>query len=65
MKNVVGLELMTEEGASQDRCCEAGIQMGRLDLMQACLAPDGDEVIELEVNDMGECIERVIQHLRF
>lgn len=39
--------------------------MGRVDLMQACLVPDGDEEIELEVNDMGECIERIIQPLRF
>ena len=51
---------MTEVGASQDRCCEAGIQMGRADLIQACLVTDGDEEIDLEVNDMGECIERNI-----
>ena len=39
----VGETLMSETGASQDRCCQAGIQLGRDDLIQACLVPDGDE----------------------
>ena len=61
VKNVVGLDLMTEEGASRERCCAAGIQLRREDAIQACLEDDGEEETELEVNDMGECIARTVQ----
>ena len=36
-------------GQPQERCCEAGVQMGRDDLIQACLEPDGDEEEQLEL----------------
>ena len=61
----VGETLMSETGASQDRCCQAGIQLGRDDLIQACLVPDGDEEKQLELNDMNECIERDVQPMRY
>ena len=52
-------------GQPQERCCEAGVQMGRDDLIQACLEPDGDEEEMLELNEEGECIERQIQPMRY
>ena len=61
VKNVVGLDLMTEENASRERCCAAGIQLRREDAIQACLEDDGEPETELEVNDMGECIARTVQ----
>ena len=65
VKNVVGLDLMTEENASRERCCAAGIQLRREDAIQACLEDDGEPETELEVNDMGECIARSVQPQRY
>ena len=56
---------MSEIGAPQDRCCAAGVQLGRDDLIQACLVPDGEEEQQLELNDMNECVERDVQPLRY
>ena len=65
VKNVVGLDLMTEENASRERCCAAGVQLRREDAIQACLEDDGEPDVELEVNDMGECIARAVQPQRY
>ena len=62
---VVGDELMTEMGAPQERCCAAGIALGRDDLIQACLEDDGEEEMQLELNDQNECLERDVQPMRY
>ena len=62
---VVGDELMTEEGALQERCCAAGVALGRDDLIQACLEDDGETEMQLELNDQNECLEREVQPMRY
>ena len=61
VNSIIDPEIMMAFGQPQERCCEAGVQMGRDDLIQACLEDDGDEEIMLELNDKGECIQREIQ----
>ena len=56
VNTIIDPDIMMAFGQPQSRCCEAGVQMGRADLIQACLVPDGDEEEQLEINDMGECI---------
>ena len=65
VNNIIDPEIMMIFGASQEICCEAGVQLGRDDLIQACREDDGEEEIQLELNDKGECIQREIQPQRY
>ena len=65
VSSIVDPEVMMAFGQPQSRCCEAGVQMGRDDLIQACLEPDGDEEEMLELNENGECIQRDVQPMRY
>ena len=65
VNSIIDPEIMMAFGQPQERCCEAGVQMGRDDLIQACLEPDGDEEEQLELNEDGECIQRDVQPMRY
>ena len=56
IKNVVDTVLMTSSAQPQTRCCDAGVQLGDAELIQACLTDDGDSEMQLELTDMNECL---------
>jgi hypothetical protein len=65
IKNVVDTDLMTALSQAQNRCCDAGVQLGDAELIQACLTDDGDSEMQLELTDMNECLQREVQPMRY
>ena len=65
IKNVVDTNLMTALSQPQSRCCDAGVQLGDAELIQACLTDDGDSEMQLELTDMNECLQREVQPMRY
>ena len=47
---------MTDFSQFQGRCCDAGVQLGDAELIQACLEDDGESEMQLELTDMNECL---------